>query len=93
MKILGKEIEYTEYESSSRVDGTMGRSDSKLGKIHVCRELTGDNKQEVILHETIHLICEFLAIELTEQQVTALSSAIFCVSKENNWLKKIEVKK
>ncbi len=85
VKILGKKFAIEECEDFGKTDVTMGRVDIKTGKIYIKANMPEDIKGEVLLHEVIHAICESLAIELTESQVTALSSGIFCVAVENNF--------
>jgi hypothetical protein len=58
-------------------------SNSSWGEINVKKFDNKDFENEIILHETIHCIDEALDLDLTEKQVTALSTALFCVYREN----------
>lgn len=82
IRIFGK------HYTINRVDGfddpqQLG-SNSSWGEINVKKFDNKDFENEVILHETIHCIDEALDLDLTEKQVTALSTSLFAVYRENN---------
>ncbi|MFA5423711.1 MAG: hypothetical protein WC374_07610 [Phycisphaerae bacterium] len=72
----------------NRVDGfedqkQFGNSDP-AGVIDVKKNDNIDFENETLLHEIIHCIDESNGIGLNENQVTSLSSGLFCVYRENN---------
>jgi hypothetical protein len=62
--------------------GQVGEADS-AGIISVKKNSNYDFERETLLHEIIHCIDEATGAGLTEQQVTAISSGLFCVYREN----------
>jgi len=63
--------------------GQVGAADSD-GIISIKKNTNYDFEQETLLHEIIHCIDEAIGSGLTEQQVTAISSGLFCVYREND---------
>ena len=81
--LLGKEILIHYTNSASRNDTTMGRNDDKMLLITINEDMPRENKEEVLLHESIHMIDAHVALGLTEQQTTALSSVLYSFLKDN----------
>ena len=81
IKVFGKNYKI------NRVDGfedplELGNTDYE-GTINIKNFKDKDFERETILHETIHCIDDALGLDLTEKQVTAISSALYCIYKEN----------
>jgi hypothetical protein len=81
IRIFGKNYLVNRVDKFDDADQT--GSNSSWGEINIRKFDNRDFENEVILHETIHLIDEALLLGLTEEQVTALSSGLFCVYREN----------
>jgi hypothetical protein len=86
MKILGMEYKI---EEVSGFDG-FGHELNDLGEVNKCtcvirlnENMAPDVKKAILLHETLHVLADSLAIELTEEKVQALGFALYSVLKEN----------
>lgn len=55
----------------------MGRSDASQGVIWVNSTLPGNIKEQVLVHEWLHLVSDSLGLGCTEQQITALATVLY----------------
>lgn len=81
--LFQKEYTLSFFSSPSRQDTAMGRMDGKIAHVSICQDMPPDTQEETFLHEVIHHIDEQLAIKLSEEQTTALSTGLYCFLKEN----------
>ena len=65
------------FESQSRQDGAMGRSDSKMGVIRICRDIQGDVKDVTIIHEWLHGLLDVYGLEHPEALVSVIANELF----------------
>lgn len=54
INVCGVPFRYIEQVSTDRVDGFMGRSDSKMALITINADMTKEMKQSTLIHEWIH---------------------------------------
>lgn len=66
--------------------GGLGRTSLKLMEIALCDEMPADIKHSVLLHEIIHLIADMHSMEITEQQIDAISIGFFSLLRDNHEL-------
>lgn len=83
MNILGKPYKI-QYVDKINDEFQLGEINTGTGIITVLRDVTRQNQEEIILHETIHAVDEELALGLTEEQVQRLSVALYAVFRENS---------
>jgi hypothetical protein len=76
IKIQGIKHDIKLFNSNSREDDNMGRSDGKNGIISLALEMPKQIMTETLLHECIHLISDANSIKLKEKQIVALSTGI-----------------
>ena len=81
--VLGMKHTITYFESNCRTDDNMGRSDTKMGQITLCKGMPQDIEEQTLLHEIIHVIDGNLSTNMSEKQVTAISAGLYAVIKEN----------
>lgn len=95
LKVLGLTFEVSEACEDDRAFYEHLQSDDKLyygriihaeQKIVIRKDLKNDRKSETLWHEIIHAISAAYGMELEEQQVTLLGSAIDQVIKDNEWI-------
>lgn len=84
MRILGKEYDVINAEQTIMND-KIGLIDLRANKIYLADIENEDTIKETLLHEIIHAIEHSLGLDLSEQQVVALSSGLYSVAKENNF--------
>lgn len=90
--VCGIPFKYIEQISTDRVDGFMGRADSKMSYITINADMTKEMKQSTIIHEWIHATLDLQGMgELSnnEQLVSILANELYrhgfrikCVDKE-----------
>lgn len=61
----------------------MGLADLEKGEIQLLKGRSKSLEQETMLHEVIHLISFMTESELTEQQVTTLSTCLYSFIQDN----------
>lgn len=87
MRILGIETKIEMVDDNTKLSDKnvlhKGLADSMRGTIHLNSEMPQDVKESVLSHEVIHIISDNNGLELSEPQVTILSTSLFCVLKEN----------
>jgi hypothetical protein len=83
MKILGKEYNIIMVSDYNLLTDKLGLIDYATNTIYLKDNPNEEIMKETLLHEVIHGIEFALGLNLTEQQVTALSSGLYAVVKEN----------
>ena len=83
LKIFGHQYEAVEDKNFHELSGFAGEFDFKKHKITIAKDFPTTAKEEVLLHELIHAASYYLKLELTEQQVHALSSGLYNIWKDN----------
>lgn len=83
IKIFGKtiDIKYTNDKNVGR--NYMGLSSSVDNLITLSENQAEENVEETFLHEILHIVSEGMNIELSEKQVTQISTGLYSVFKEN----------
>lgn len=91
MKILGIPYEVNIKEPFDRSELNHGSTDFLNTEINICKNLNSESRNSTFLHEVLHVIDFNLGLDLTENQIAAISSGIFSVFTENGfdtkWLK------
>lgn len=77
MKILEKTYKIIDVEDNQFSNSSMGRSNTRTGEILISSKMPPDIREETILHEVIHILSDTLGIDLSENQVLALSSGLY----------------
>lgn len=83
MKILGKEYNIIMVSDYNLLTDKLGLIDYATNTIYLKDNPNEEIMKETLLHEVIHGVEFALGLNLTEQQVTALSSGLYAVVKEN----------
>jgi len=83
VKILGCNVKVKYFDNLHRSDCDMGRCDSKMNIILVNAEMPEDVQRQTLLHEIMHKLSDDLSLNLTEDQVSALSVTVFGVLTDN----------
>jgi hypothetical protein len=65
------------YDDNSRIDSSMGRSDSKMGVIHISKSINNDVKKVTLIHEWLHGILDVYGVDHTESVVNVLANELF----------------
>jgi hypothetical protein len=71
------------FTHSEKEKKNWGETTYSKGAITVANWLHGRKKEEVILHELIHIVNEYSALNLSENKVKALSYGLFGLLKDN----------
>ncbi len=74
--VLGREVR-VEYGDRDPTSGALGRSDSSTDRILIWGGMSDAGLQSMLGHEWLHLVSEYLGLELTEKQVLGLEVALF----------------
>lgn len=80
INVCGVPFKYIEQVSTDRVDGFMGRSDSKMSYITINADMTKEMKQATLIHEWIHATLDLQGMgELSnnEQLVSILANELY----------------
>jgi len=77
--VFGTIVRIHFFDSASRDDTAMGRSDSKLGIIHLNRDMPADLQEAVLLHEIGHVVADALGMKWGEADNAALMTGIYAV--------------
>lgn len=83
VRILGKKHRIRFVRPSPLRCSDVGAIEHSRSEISVLGTMSRDELRETTLHECVHVIDHQLGLGLTEQQVTALSSGLFAVAREN----------
>jgi len=75
IKVLGKNVEIDFNDSTLEELGLLGRASSPNLKIELTSNQAMDQVKDTLLHEVLHLISSFQALELEENTVIRLSTA------------------
>lgn len=77
--VCGIPFEVKEIESNSRMDVSMGRSDSKMAIITINKEMPKEMKESVLIHEWIHSVLDCCGMEESnnEKLVCALQNELY----------------
>ena len=72
------------HESKSTAeDGAFGTLDHMEQEIRLFAHNPPNRMQETLLHEVVHLVCDFIHLELEENDVARLSHGLYHALKEN----------
>ena len=85
MKILGIEYEVEEVEVVNKTEPRLGEINYITNKILIDRSLPKDKKNQVLMHEIIHAICDLLGYDelgSDEEKVQGLATALHLVFSE-----------
>lgn len=82
---LNYKVEVT--KSGCKDDNYMGRTYEKECLIMVCSDMPKDQMEVTFLHEVIHAVGFAFALELSENQVTALASGLYSTLKKADIIK------
>ena len=84
LKLLGKTIlvEFVDFDKTCE-EGRFGRSNLKQGNILIDNTIRNERQEETLLHEVIHHINSDLYLKISEEQTTALSTALYSFLRDN----------
>ena len=83
IKIFGKSFQVIEEKESKLTNQNVGEINHKTQEIFILDSLHDENKNDTLLHESIHSIDYQLSIGLDERQTTALTTGLLTLFKEN----------
>jgi hypothetical protein len=83
VRIMGKEYRVEEVPESGLTRTTIGSCNERTLTISVMDSLVDKHKRETVLHEVLHALDVALATNLTEQQITALSSGLYALAQDD----------
>jgi hypothetical protein len=83
MKLLGHRIEIQGCDPSMWTDTGMGRSSIGTCKILIKSTMPCDAFNSTLLHEILHMIADHSALNITEQQNSALAAGLYSVMRDN----------
>ena len=83
IKIGCHEYEVQEVECVNKYETRNGEIDHIQRVIKIDKGLKDDDKREVLLHEIIHGLEEFMVLNLEEDDVTRLAKGLWMVLKDN----------
>lgn len=85
MKILGIPYKLNYKEQFDRAETNHGSTDFLNTEINICKSLNSESRNSTFLHEVLHVIDFNLGLDLTENQIAALSSGLFAFFTENGF--------
>lgn len=83
LKIYGMKVKVEYSDPSDWGVGAMGRVNCKTAKISIAKDMPEDIMACTLLHEIFHFIDDSNNLELTETQITSLSTGLFGCLRDN----------
>lgn len=78
IQILGKEYSI-EYVDCKTLGGNCGDCNTTRAYIRINKETTKQQQEDTLLHEVLHIISDEVILDLTEQQVGRLATALYSI--------------
>lgn len=80
INVCGVPFKYIEQVSTDRVDGFMGRSDSKMACITINADMTKEIKESTLIHEWLHATLDLQGmgdLSNNEQLISVLANELY----------------